>query len=305
MVYCYYHSELALSRQEKSLWKNGTYTRNTGKTGKEHIRGEKIPEGFYHLVVHVWIRNRKGEYLISQRAADRPTFPLMWECVGGSVIKGETSLEGAVREVKEEVGLDLDEQAGRLLFTKIRGRDLKYECKAFNDIMDVWLFEYDGDLHLECATTEEVADCRWMTVSEIRKLYDEKKLVQTLDYFFCAMEEEELDYSHIIGRRVKGTVDRPLGTAHPRYPEIVYPVNYGYVDGVFADDGEEQDVYILGTDEPLKKFEGRVIAVWHRFDDVEDKWIVSLDGGDSDSTDEMILGDISFQEQFFYGKLWR
>ena len=101
------------------------YTKYREKTGKEHIRGEKIPEGFYHLVVHVWIRNCKGEYLISQRAADRPTYPLMWECVGGSVIKGETSLEGAVREVKEEVGLDLEEQAGRLLFTKIRGRDLK------------------------------------------------------------------------------------------------------------------------------------------------------------------------------------
>lgn len=279
------------------------YTKYREKTGKEHIRGEKIPEGFYHLVVHVWIRNRKGEYLISQRSASRPTFPLMWECVGGSVLKGETSLEGAIREVKEEVGLDLEEEAGRLLFSKIRGKDLKYEGKAYNDIMDVWIFEYDGELHLECATTEEVADCRWMTVSEIRKLYDEKKLVQTLDYFFCAMEEEELDYSHIVGRRVKGTVDRPLGTAHPQYPEVVYPVNYGYVDGVFADDGAEQDVYILGTDEPLKNFEGRVIAVWHRFDDVEDKWIVSLDG--EDIPDEKILGDISFQEQFFYGKLWR
>ncbi len=39
-------------------------------------------------------------------------------------------------------------------------------------------------------------------------------------------------------------------------------------------------MYIFGTDEPLKNFEGRGIAVWHRFDDVEDKWIVSLDGED-------------------------
>ena len=241
--------------------------------------------------------------LISQRSASRPTFPLMWECVGGSVLKGETSLEGAIREVKEEVGLDLEEEAGRLLFSKIRGKDLKYEGKAYNDIMDVWIFEYDGELHLECATTEEVAECRWMTVSEIRKLYEEKKLVQTLYYFFCAMEEKELDYSHVIGKVVKGTVDRPLGTPHPRHPEMIYPINYGYVDGIFADDGAEQDVYLFGTDEPLKSFEGRVIAVWHRFDDVEDKWIVSLNG--EDIPDEKILGDISFQEQFFYGRLWR
>lgn len=279
------------------------YTKYREKTGKEHIRGEKIPEDCYHLVVHVWIRNNKGEYLISQRSADRPTFPLMWECVGGSVIKGESSIEGAIREVKEEVGLDLEQEAGRLVFSKIRGVDVKYECKAYNDIMDVWLFNYSGEVQLEAATTNEAADCKWMTVSEIRKLYEEKKLVQTLDYFFCAMEADEMDYSHIIGKIVKGTVDRPLGTAHPRNPGMIYPINYGYVDGVFAGDGAEQDVYLFGTDKAMKNFEGKVIAVWHRFDDVEDKWIVSLSG--EDIAEEKILGDISFQEQFFYGKLYK
>lgn len=158
------------------------YTKHREKVEKEHIRGEKIPEGFYHLVVHVWIRNCKGEYLISQRSASRPTFPLMWECVGGSVLMGESSIDGALREVKEEVGLDLEPETGKILFTKIRG--------IFNDIVDVWLFEYDGDLHLDDATTDEVADCRWMTVSEIRKLYEDNRLVQTLDYFFCAVETE-------------------------------------------------------------------------------------------------------------------
>ncbi len=81
------------------------YTKYREKSGKEQIRGEKIPNGFYHLVVHVWIRNCKGEYLISQRSVSRPTFPLMWECVGGSVLMGESSIDGALREVKEEVGL--------------------------------------------------------------------------------------------------------------------------------------------------------------------------------------------------------
>lgn len=276
------------------------YTKYREKSGKEHIRGEKIPEGFYHLVVHVWIRNQKGEYLISQRSFRRPTFPLMWECVGGSVLKGESSIEGAVREVKEEVGLDLEQSTGKLLFSKICGT---LDGKVFNNIMDVWLFNYNGEVHLEDATTDEVADCKWMTVPEIRQLYKEKKLVQAMEYFFCTMENVEPDYSSIIGKMVKGTVDRPLGSTHPRHKEIVYPINYGYVDGVFAKDGAEQDVYLFGAEQPLKTFEGKVIAVWHRFDDVEDKWIVSLDG--KDFTDEKILGDISFQEQFFYGKLYR
>ena len=108
---------------------------------------------------------------------------------------------------------------------------------------------------------------------------------------------------NIIGRTVRGTIDRPIGSRHPRYPDMIYPVNYGYVDGVYAPDGAEQDVYVLGTDKPLDLFEGKVIAVYHRFHDMEDKWIVSPDG--TDYTDEEILQKIRFQEQYFDGELLR
>ncbi|MDD6157733.1 MAG: NUDIX domain-containing protein [Lachnospiraceae bacterium] len=278
------------------------YTRYRQKTGEEYIRQDtcRIPEGRYHLVVHVWIRNSKGEYLISQRAANRPTYPLMWECVGGSVIAGETSLEGALRETFEEVGVQLDPKRGKILFSKIRN---DFDGKKFRDIMDVWLFEYDGNVDLKNATTDEVADVRWMKTEKIKAYYDMGKLAETLDYFFDVMDSEEPDYSDIIGREVAGTIDRPLGSTHPRHPDMVYPVNYGYVDGVFAGDKAEQDVYVLGTKEPLQSFTGKVIAVYHRFNDIEDKWIVSLTG--ADIPDDAILGDIMFQEQFFYGKLYR
>lgn len=156
------------------LW--DLYNENRELTGKKHIRGNVIPEGCFHLVVHVWIKNSKGEFLISQRAADRPTFPLMWECVGGSVIKGENSLQGALREVKEEVGIDLASNSGELLFSKIR--------KNFNDIVDVWLFQYDGDVSLNNATTDEVAQTVWMSGNEIRELFEQNQFVETLKYFF-------------------------------------------------------------------------------------------------------------------------
>lgn len=276
------------------------YTKYREKTGKEHIRGEKLPDGLFHLVVHIWIRNSKGEYLISKRAADRPTYPLIWESAGGSVIKGEDSLEGAIREVKEEVGIDLQKEDGKLVFSKIRG---KIDGKKFNDIMDVWLFEYDGEPSLENASTAEVAECRWALPEEIKHMYKKGEFVETLDYFFSAFKEYTPDYSSITGKMVSGRIDRPIGSQHPRHKEMVYPVNYGYVDGVFAGDGAEQDVYVFGTDKPLDTYKGKVIAVFHRFNDVEDKWIVSLDG--SDIPDEKILGDIYFQEQFFYGKLYR
>ena len=84
---------------------------------------------------------------------------------------------------------------------------------------------------------------------------------------------------------------------------MVYQVNYGYVDGVIAGDGENQDAYVLGTDEPIESFGGKVIAVWHHLGDVKDKWVVALDG--SDYPDEEILKAIRFQEQYFEGELLR
>ncbi len=111
------------------------------------------------------------------------------------------------------------------------------------------------------------------------------------------------DYSDILGREAKGIIDRPLGSRHPRHPDMVYPINYGYVSGVIGGDGAEQDVYILGEDKPIETFSGRVIAVYHRFNDVEDKWIVTKDG--KNFSYEEILKSIEFQERFFDGKLYR
>lgn len=156
------------------LW--DLYTRHRQFTGETHVRGEKLPPDRYHLVVHVWIKNSRGEWLISQRAASRPTFPLKWESVGGSVTAGEDSLEGALREAKEEVGVELDPANGWLVSSTIR--------EHFQDIKDDWLFVYDGPVDLANATTDEVATTRWMTVPEIRALYDAGELVHTLGYFF-------------------------------------------------------------------------------------------------------------------------
>ena len=107
----------------------------------------------------------------------------------------------------------------------------------------------------------------------------------------------------MIGRMVKVVIDRPLGSYHPKHKDIYYPVNYGYVEGVIAPDGEEQDAYVLGVDFPLKEFVGKIIAIIHRLDDVEDKWVVACEG--ANYTDEEILKQVYFQEQYFHIKLIR
>ena len=107
----------------------------------------------------------------------------------------------------------------------------------------------------------------------------------------------------VIGKKVKVKIDRPLGTHHPKYRDIVYPINYGYIEGIFALDGEEQDCYVLCVDEPIEDFEGEVIAIVKRLDDVEDKWVVAHEG--SNFTDEEILRQVYFQEQYFHIELIR
>lgn len=74
----------------------------------------------------------------------------------------------------------------------------------------------------------------------------------------------------MIGNIVKVIVDRPMGSYHPNHKDIYYPINYGYIEGIIAPDGEEQDAYILGIDKPVKEFVGKIIAIIHREDDVEE-----------------------------------
>lgn len=101
----------------------------------------------------------------------------------------------------------------------------------------------------------------------------------------------------MLGKSVTVTVDRPLGSYHPKHKDIYYSLNYGYIPGIFAADGEEQDAYILGINEPVKEFTGKVVAIIHRFDDVEEKWVVAPEG--ASFTREEIAQLVAFQEQYF------
>lgn len=103
----------------------------------------------------------------------------------------------------------------------------------------------------------------------------------------------EIDNNNIY----KVTIDRPMGSSHPDYPALIYPVNYGYISGIVAPDGEEQDAYILGVDVPVHEFTGRRIAIVHRRDDLETKWIIVPENivFNKQQIEEMIY----FQEQYY------
>jgi inorganic pyrophosphatase len=111
-----------------------------------------------------------------------------------------------------------------------------------------------------------------------------------------------LDSKSFIGKKVEVTIDRPLGSKHPRY-DWVYPLNYGFIEGIKNSDGEELDAYVLGIKVPVDKFAGNCVAVIHRIDDDDDKLIVVSEN--KDFTDEEIKKQTDFQERFYHSEIWR
>lgn len=105
-----------------------------------------------------------------------------------------------------------------------------------------------------------------------------------------------------LGKEVEVIFDRPLGSKHPKYG-FTYEVNYGYLEGVKAPDGEDLDAYYLGIDQPLQKAIGTVKAIVHRFDNDDDKLVVMPK--DISMTDDEIDRAVHFQEQWFKHQVLR
>ena len=130
------------------------------KTGRTMLRGEPIAPGDYHLVVHIWIRNEKKEYLIQKRAEHLDLFPGLWATTGGSVVAGEDSLSGAIRETREEVGLTLQKSWLSLLSRIVRE----------GSIVDVWFAQVQSADLEQPVLNEEVSAIRWVSKDTIRQM---------------------------------------------------------------------------------------------------------------------------------------
>lgn len=103
-----------------------------------------------------------------------------------------------------------------------------------------------------------------------------------------------------LGEKVTVRIDRPIGSRHPDCG-FLYMLNYGYVPGTMALDGEEIDAYVLGEESPVQECTGRVIAVIKRLDDIEDKLVVSTTG--KRYSKEEIMRRVDFQEKYFKTKI--
>ena len=148
---------------QDELW--DIYDANRRPTGRTHRRGDPIPPGDYHLVVHVWIRSGE-KYFITRRAPEKEVAPLIWEVTGGSALAGEDSLAAALREVKEETGITLRPENG-VVFQSLRREG------RFSDFADIWLFRQEISLEEFIPQPGETIDAKLATPDELRVMVGE------------------------------------------------------------------------------------------------------------------------------------
>lgn len=146
------------------LW--DLYDKDRNVLNKKHIRGVPVPAGEYHIVVNIWTINMERKILITQRHPNK-SFGLYWECTGGSVIAGEDSKTGALRELSEEVGITaLPDDLTLLHSICLKDR-----------IIDTYITVQDVRIENLKLQQEEVVDAKFVTYEELIIMWDNKLVI--------------------------------------------------------------------------------------------------------------------------------
>lgn len=141
---------------------------NGNQTGKTMQKGDPIPEGYYHLGADVWILNSENKILLQKRSPHKKLSPNVWAMTGGSVIKGETSLQTIEREVKEELGIRLN--MDNVVFVK--------RFKAGEVWIDTFFVIQEINLNDIVMQEEEVCDVKWATYEETQELFEKGQFLK-------------------------------------------------------------------------------------------------------------------------------
>jgi 8-oxo-dGTP pyrophosphatase MutT (NUDIX family) len=125
--------------------------------GRVHPRGFELPLGTFHLVVSIWTVNANREILLTLRSPEKDLFPGFWENTAGSVVAGENSKQGAMRELFEETGIVVSPEELFFLGTQEKRN-------AFVDMFMVKKNIKRCDIQLQKG---ETVDAKWVTLAEL------------------------------------------------------------------------------------------------------------------------------------------
>ncbi len=167
-------------KKEAELW--DLLDVNRIPTGRRHRRGEPLQPDEYHLVVHVCILNSEGEMLVQKRSMRKDSFPGMWDVsAAGSALSGEDSRAAAARELREELGLEVDFSDRRPTFT----------VNFANGFDDWYIVDMDVDMSKLRIQKSELSEVGWMKKYEALNCIAQKQMVP---YFFLDLVFDHKDY---------------------------------------------------------------------------------------------------------------
>ena len=151
--------------------KRDLYNKNSELTGLTYYKGDKVPEGYYPMVVMIAIENSKGEFLMQKRV---PRKGGDYGVTGGHPKSGETPYEGIITEVYEELGIDISNNEIIEFASGCDGKDCfkMYYIKLDLDVEDFKIQE------------EELTEVRWFSFDELNEMVEEKILNQDQVDFF-------------------------------------------------------------------------------------------------------------------------
>jgi len=138
-------------------------------TGESRSYNEAHEKGLIHRSAHVWILNSKKELLLQKRASDRKAHPDYWDISSaGHISAGQTSLEGAKRELEEELGLSLPDNMFKYLFSLEQRKVLNNGTYINNEFNDIYLVNFDIPLEKIKFDKGEVSDVKWVSIDEFK-----------------------------------------------------------------------------------------------------------------------------------------
>ncbi len=165
---------------------------NNKITKMQKMKSEAHKNGFWHRAAHIWIYNAKGEILLQLRTKNKSLYPDLWDLsVAGHVGASEKPVVSAVREIKEEIGLTIDEE--ELQFCNVKKVSIEIGEIKNNEFYYVYLFKFDGDIKKLKLQESEVQEVRFMPISKIlRELQkNPKEYVPRGEYWFDIIDEIE------------------------------------------------------------------------------------------------------------------
>ena len=146
------------------------------KTGRFHKRGLPLNKDDYHIIIHAWVVNSNDEVIITKRHESKRICPNMWECTEGSILAGESSVEGAVRELEEEIGLSFKKEEAVFLTS--------FVLEESNTIVDSFMFRRDVKIEDLVLQENEVSDVLIVNREKYLEMCKKGDIISSIRYFY-------------------------------------------------------------------------------------------------------------------------